>query len=93
MGVWTIPTCMILTCIIALKGNENVHSLTAGGWEWTDGHTPLSYLNWGPDNFDLFDCVEIRPESKGKWYDIGCDVESHYVCEKPKSKRSDPPQL
>ncbi|XP_038058604.1 lymphocyte antigen 75-like [Patiria miniata] len=57
-----------------------------GGWEWID-NSPLAYQNWVDDAWDheSANCAEIRTYAQGKWDTIGCDVQSHYVCEKAKT--------
>ena len=68
--------------------NDNQMSLTfAGGWKWIDG-SPVAFTNWasGEPDDDSAGCAEIWPDSQGKWFDVSCTVNSHYVCEMPKCK-------
>ena len=61
--------------------------MATGGWEWVDG-TPMAYTNWAKNepNDDDNHCAELWPKSQGKWLDIDCKFNSHYICEKPKSE-------
>ncbi|XP_022088561.1 lymphocyte antigen 75-like [Acanthaster planci] len=58
-----------------------------GGWKWVDDST-VAYQNWAGNVYgdETSSCVEIRTSAKGKWDTIACDIKSHFVCEKPKTR-------
>ncbi|XP_071789139.1 uncharacterized protein [Asterias amurensis] len=62
-----------------------LHRSNNGGWKWIDG-SPVAFTNWanGEPDDDSAGCAEIWPDSQGKWFDVSCTVNSHYVCEMPK---------
>ena len=66
-------------------------SLFADQFQHTDG-TPVDYVNWangepsGAVAGVAQDCVELYPDSYGKWNDEDCTATAGYVCKKPKSK-------
>ena len=53
-------------------------------WLWVDG-SRATYFNWqsGEPNNQNEGCVEMEPTSSssaGKWNDLDCERELHYVC-------------
>ncbi|XP_005092781.2 uncharacterized protein LOC101854311, partial [Aplysia californica] len=61
--------------------------VTEGTWVWSDGDVAV-WTNWDsdqPDNWSTGEhCATMR--TNGKWNDIPCSYNAHYVCAKPMSE-------
>ncbi|XP_043550432.1 lymphocyte antigen 75-like [Chiloscyllium plagiosum] len=58
----------------------------AGGWQWSDG-TPLVFVNWDDDTFDLYhleesSCATMNSDSDGHWQVSPCEAALPYACKK-----------
>ena len=71
--------------------SEEIVTFFADQFQHTDG-TPVDYVNWangepsGAVGGVAQDCVELYPDSYGKWNDEDCGATAGYVCKKPKCK-------